>query len=1154
MAGRWRDPSAFRADRAAAPSARPSRRQSVALLAVLVLVAGAITVASYLVRPDRARAFDLYHGSLFLADEQSPVAVDLATGKPTLRLVGAAKQVGITGADQLGVVPLDGGTLLLNRRTGEFNMVNSSGFVVKHDGGGVPLVGTVGATSTAIGVAAHQLAYVVRNGPDRTDVFLVSQATVTAAINATGTVTPRASAAFTDGPVETGSGGAVSADDSLWALVQTGPDTHVVRRFDYPQDSNPGVRLSATDHGQVTGPVALGVAAAPGGAPTGSGASAGTTAVAYATADRITIVAPTATSQSFTPPAGVTTEILPATSTTNQFAFLMRTATGWSLASVNADGSGLRAPRPLRGLPPLDPMAQPAFSEGSLYTLDQRTGVTYRIGLDGAVTAVSLYPIAMVGTHAAELTAMSDGYVIARGSRVIVNSGTHANALILFTDGSRPPLPIAKSSAVQVNAAGGAEELTRPTVKTVQPPRQTGGGAKPPRAAPVQVVNPHLDCADVSQKPHIPTIDSVQPGSRSVTIHWTYPIIDRTQDCFPTSYLVEVRTVSPGGPDAPKSATVVGQNVAQIADLFPLTRYEIRVTAIIHGQGTPSSWVPVRTAEEGPAAPTDVAVTTDSAGNWVLHWNGCGGVGDGCVPVESWTVTPSFCDGRGLSAPPAPLNAPADSSARSQPAFTYPGSDALLGRGLQFVITGSSTTQVPGRPSAPTACAASWTPPSAAAMTLTASKPANSALGGTTSTTARLDLGANPTRAVGGVGARIQFTLTGPDATRVDTQAYDGVGSSITASFTGLRAGATYQVSVTVAAPGHPAATVQLGPQPVTPAADWPDVGLSARCDPEGPVVQLNCAFTANVSGISSAAVGGETFDVIDTADTQSGIRCGNAFRSLARTGIDPATPITDDLSLLTFTGNCTVTLVLRENGPVFGGTLKTISTQYSVQAATTYTAKAKDWDVEWDPNQTSSSQALISYQGTDYTVAQLKQITQNWSATVRGPDGQSCGSWSGNDPPAGVDVPATGSCVNQFGGRGGWSVDISYQDVGTGTGHDVPGAHNLNGPPPTYQPCTPTDFGAQWSGTQDNPTITLTVGPKEQLAGCSNWDYAVIDSGGESCPATVDGGPDSVTITPTCGTEPSSDPAWTVRVSWSDPAGNAQGPQDVPVTGDPPQ
>ena len=101
------------------------------------------------------------------------------------------------------------------------------------------------------------------------------------------------------------------------------------------------------------------------------------------------------------------------------------------------------------------------------------------------------------------------------------------------------------------------------------------------------------------------------------------------------------------------------RNPANFQPLTPLTFLERAAavypkhTAIIHGQGTASAWTPVKTAEEGPAAPTGVTVLADSSGNWVLHWTGCGGVDSGCVPVESWTVTPSFCDGRGLSAPPA---------------------------------------------------------------------------------------------------------------------------------------------------------------------------------------------------------------------------------------------------------------------------------------------------------------------------------------------------------------------------------------------------------------------------------------------------------------------------------------------------------------------
>ncbi|MBN9618681.1 MAG: hypothetical protein J0H43_02980 [Actinobacteria bacterium] len=108
MSPRWRDPSAFRADPAATPAERPSRRQAVALFAALLLVAGTVAAVSYAVRPEKARAFDLFHGSIYLADQTSPVGVDLASGKPTTRLVGADRQVGLSGYQDLAIVPLTG--------------------------------------------------------------------------------------------------------------------------------------------------------------------------------------------------------------------------------------------------------------------------------------------------------------------------------------------------------------------------------------------------------------------------------------------------------------------------------------------------------------------------------------------------------------------------------------------------------------------------------------------------------------------------------------------------------------------------------------------------------------------------------------------------------------------------------------------------------------------------------------------------------------------------------------------------------------------------------------------------------------------------------------------------------------------------------------
>jgi hypothetical protein len=434
-------------------------------------------------------------------------------------------------------------------------------------------------------------------------------------------------------------------------------------------------------------------------------------------------------------------------------------------------------------------------------------------------------------------------------------------------------------------------------------------------------------------------------------------------------------------------------------------------------------------------------------------------------------------------------------------------------------------------------------------MTLTASKPDNSSLSGTTSTTVRLDLAGNPVHAVGGVGAKIQFLLNGPDGSHSQTVTYDGSGSSVTTTFSGLRPGADYQASAVVSAPRHPTASVQVGPQTVTPAADWPDVGLTASCPTSG-LLNLTCDFTAQITGITSGDVNGETFDIVDSNNTNSGLACGSAGKSLDINGINPATPITiNNLSTLAFHGSCTVTLVLKENGSIFGGVLKTVSAQFTVGAPATYDPQATDWDQAW-VTRNGASAAQLTYKGTKYSGGQLSQITQNWTITVLDPDGNPCGSWSGNNPPDGVAVAATGTCVQQSGNSGGWSVRIGYQDL-DGTSHTVPGAHVLPDTPPTYQPCTPASFTAQWTGTAQAPTIELKV--TGQLAGCGNWAYDIHDSGDQSCSATSTGTPDDITFTPTCATAPSAG-NWKILVSWNDAAGKPQPPQDVPVGGDPPQ
>ena len=77
MVGRRRDLAAFRPDPSATRSLAPSRRQATAMVAGLVLVAGTVAIASFTVKPSKARAFDLFYGSVFINDERAPVAVDL---------------------------------------------------------------------------------------------------------------------------------------------------------------------------------------------------------------------------------------------------------------------------------------------------------------------------------------------------------------------------------------------------------------------------------------------------------------------------------------------------------------------------------------------------------------------------------------------------------------------------------------------------------------------------------------------------------------------------------------------------------------------------------------------------------------------------------------------------------------------------------------------------------------------------------------------------------------------------------------------------------------------------------------------------------------------------------------------------------------------
>ncbi len=195
MVGRRRAATGFRPSAPTTPSRAPSRRQTAAMLAGVLAVSTGIAVASFAVKPDKARSFDLFYGSVYIDDNLSPVAVDLSSGKATVRLTDATTAVSAARSVDLDVVPLTGGTLMLDPTTGEFNMLDSSGFVLKPTGGGVrlpQLPDSQDELTTA--VPSGDSAYLVRPSRSGTAIYLVGQSTVASAIGTTTQVKARAQA------------------------------------------------------------------------------------------------------------------------------------------------------------------------------------------------------------------------------------------------------------------------------------------------------------------------------------------------------------------------------------------------------------------------------------------------------------------------------------------------------------------------------------------------------------------------------------------------------------------------------------------------------------------------------------------------------------------------------------------------------------------------------------------------------------------------------------------------------------------------------------------------------------------------------------------------------------------------------------------------
>ncbi len=1138
--------AAFRAESVAADPGTPSRRQSAALLSVLVVVAAAIGVASYVVRPDRARSFDLVHGSVFLADQVAPVGIDLASGRPTLRLVGADKQVGADDPANLSLVPVHGGTLLLDRSTGQFNMVDQTGFVIKHDGGGVLLprrtdrtTSDAFAADTGPEAGVGGAAYLVRTGPRGTNVLLVNQSNVEAASQGSRTVRPRASL-NTSAVAMPGSDATAAANGDLWALFTVG-GRREIRQLSVPVRSDTGAQLASRVRGSVDGPAAI--ATATSGAPpaisaTGSltgadttdsdtGDDTGSAAVAIASADRLVLFTTDGSAQhdfALAAQPGIDA-VLPVSGEPGRVSFLEHGRRGWSLVSVGIDGSGLRGPTPIEGLPAAAQPARPSWSNGNIYTVDRAAGAggrIYRIdarGVAGTVPGAALYPLGRKNGKVAEAADFGDAYVVARSTRVFVDSPSHVQAVALFTDGHQRPLVIRKSSAVDVSAAGGAEALTRGKIDPSDEHGNLPRGSRSRPSAGTQINN-QVDCATTSQKPRVPVLGAPTPGSRSVAVAWTYPTLD-PQDCIPSTYVVSARALSAGAPSPGGSTRVQGQTSVDLTGLYPSTRYELTVTAYLRGQSTTSAPVQVTTGREGPPAPTDLRVRADSAGNWVLNWSGCDPASPDCVPTSSWRVVPSVCDARGLSAAPGELDVTGDPSSRAQPQTVYRGGTALLGRGLSFAVIGTGTQGEVGTPSAPSGCAYSWREPDAGAISVRASSPDHPSPDGSTSITAGVQFADSPAADLGGVGGTLTYQLLSGGAV-VETV---GPTTDTSVQLDNVQAGQQYTVAVSASPPRHPDVVVRLDPVGVEPAtADWPQVTLDAGFDPDTATTgTLTVSF-----GLGGTSARGEHFDLIPGA---SSLTCGSTSQDLGRSDVAIGQQLKyPGLSRFDLSGDCTVSVQVQQDPqhstdpPLFGAGPSAVATRTISIPVATSTTTAADFTAQWGSDQ-DHPQVVVSYSGSDPL-----SLTDHWSLAVSNGSGP-CGS-SGEVPNQPVTIAVDPACVTA---GGTFTVKIDYTYIGAAQSFQV----TVGGTVPQPLNLDNVKFDAVWGGDAGTPTVNVTyTGTEEQdRLSAATWtehltspSYPGADCGSDNdnpglqlvsvplatttCPLELDGAPVTYVIT----------------------------------------
>jgi hypothetical protein len=792
-----------------APEVRPFGRFGALLgSTVVALIAGVASWSALAASPTPAQHPIVFGGSLVLSDTRPLSVMDLATGAVTVRLEGVDAQVGAANYGQVQPVAVRSGTMLVDRVTGSFNFLGADDYVDDPKGAGISL-GPLARSTGARGVASGADAYVLRSAPAST-VSLVGPETVETAARTTGPVAPLGSVEV-PGSLDLAGSGSAAEGGALWALYRTGSGCEAVEVVPTPATPQ---GLVATREG------ALGVSCAR------AALEAGGSTVGLAQPGQVQLFRPgglrTVVPSRFTAAA---TQLVPVKGAVGPLWWLAGSEQGWTLFGVSGSGRVL-GPFPLPGLAAAARPVEPALSAGVLYTLDAQDGpqptlwtVEVADGHMAPLVGESRYPL----VNTSERDDFHNAEVLLDGPRVVFNDPGSLDAVVVFTDGSRPPLAVDKSVAVPVSATGPAD-LEAPPPAPGTGPVSRPPSDRPPAVPVVAPVSQQVTCAKTTEKPYAPQVISLTPSPQTVLVQWSYQLLDQT-DCEPDSWTVQVMALSGAPQPQPTIRPVTGQEQYLFSGLDPTTTYRVIVTAFINTQSTSSSSATFTTLARGPDAPLAVTTTGDGHGDWDVSWTPCTTPAHpSCVvPAARWTVQGTACGGSFVGTPPS-IEVPGDATNVVINASRL----GLLGDSLSFQVQGSLPSGLSGDPTSDQACTQAWEAPTASELAVAGSGTA--APDGTITATVVATASGDLANVMSSHPGAVQLVY------RLDGQT-SGPTDLASAVFKGLPAGTSLTPSVTVYPAGHPGASITVDGVPFERTLTWPREVATAvgTVDPDQP-------------------------------------------------------------------------------------------------------------------------------------------------------------------------------------------------------------------------------------------------------------------------------------------------------------------------------